>query len=77
MQEAARSLEAALEVRPGVEAAFNLVLCAFAGGDPDSTRRAYTFLLQVGCRSMNFWVFCVCNLPVHSTCATGVCGHPG
>ena len=45
-QEAAHGLEAALEVRPSVEAAFDLVLCAFAGGDPEVTRRAFAFLLQ-------------------------------
>ncbi len=46
-QEAARSLEAALEAQPDIAAAFNLVLCAFAGGDTDAARRAYTILLQV------------------------------
>jgi hypothetical protein len=46
-QEAARSLEAALEERPSAAVAFNLVLCIFAGGDTDATRRAFTILLQV------------------------------
>ena len=46
-QEASHALEAALQLAPSTQTAFNLVLCAFATGDAERTRRAFSILVQV------------------------------
>lgn len=47
LQEAKRILEAALQAAPAAQAAFNLVLCAFATGEAAATRQAFSILVQV------------------------------
>lgn len=47
LQEAAQMLEASLALAPQAQAAYNLVICAFATGDAHAMRRAFSILVQV------------------------------